>query len=184
MLFWVMFILRPWFKYWLRRRLVAIKVIAISFMMVFFLILLLPLHYLFRIGQTYFAHPENNTVIASGDYVLIATDFFDKITQQINSDPAYARGLWYLHQQQYEAARANFEQATALGNARAAYELGMMYAQGHGVVKNEKKAAAYFEQSANKGFAEAQNSLGYLYDNGLALHRTIKKLLHKNKPMP
>jgi len=51
----------------------------------------------------------------------------------------------------------------AQGNAEAQLQLGMRYAEGDGVIQNDKEAARWFEMAAKQGLAEAQ------YQYGLAL---------------
>jgi hypothetical protein len=49
------------------------------------------------------------------------------------------------------------------GNAEAQLQLGMRYAEGDGVIQNDKEAVRWFAQAAKQGLAEAQ------YQYGLAL---------------
>lgn len=51
----------------------------------------------------------------------------------------------------------------AQGDAEAQLQLGMHYAEGDGVIQNDKEAARWFAQAAKQGLAEAQ------YQYGLAL---------------
>jgi len=73
------------------------------------------------------------------------------------------------HAQQDEAARSEFlavEAKAKQGDAGAQSNLGLMYANGRGVVKNEVEAVKWFRKAADQGYAEAQFSLGVMYNIG------------------
>lgn len=53
--------------------------------------------------------------------------------------------------------------------AEEAESLAWRYANGKGVVKDEKAAAALFRKAAEQGRATAQNQLGWMYANGLGV---------------
>jgi len=72
-------------------------------------------------------------------------------------------------------AYLNEDYATALkllkplaeqGYASAQYNLGVMYANGEGVIQNHKEAVKWYRLAAGQGDGEAQNSLGVMYTNG------------------
>jgi TPR repeat protein len=46
-----------------------------------------------------------------------------------------------------------------------------MYANGHGVNKDEVLAAAWYRSAAEQGDASAQNNLGAMYANGVGVER-------------
>jgi uncharacterized protein len=52
------------------------------------------------------------------------------------------------------------------GDAEAQNNLGMMYANGKGVVQDDKQAAFWFRKAAEQGEAMAQFNLGRMYFNG------------------
>jgi TPR repeat protein/uncharacterized membrane protein YhaH (DUF805 family) len=58
------------------------------------------------------------------------------------------------------------EKLAEQGDPDAQYKLGVMYADGQGVVKNEHTAVQWFQKAAEQNNASAQNALGYMYDNG------------------
>ena len=55
------------------------------------------------------------------------------------------------------------------GNARAQFNLGIMYINGEGVAQNYKEAAKWLRLAADQGIADAQYSLGSMYERGLGL---------------
>lgn len=61
------------------------------------------------------------------------------------------------------------------GNATAQDDLGVMYAEGHGVPRSYAKAARWFRKAAEQGNADAQSSLGVAYANGQGVPRSYAK---------
>jgi TPR repeat protein len=55
------------------------------------------------------------------------------------------------------------------GNATAQYEVGILYAEGKGVVASDLIAAAWFQRAADQGVAAAQYNLGVSYAEGLGV---------------
>jgi hypothetical protein len=55
------------------------------------------------------------------------------------------------------------------GDARAQFNLGLLYAQGLGVPQNYAEAAKWYRLAANQGVAEAQFNLGVLYHHGIGV---------------
>jgi len=52
------------------------------------------------------------------------------------------------------------------GDAKAQYELGVRYAHGYGVSRDDQEAAKWYRQAAEQGEADAQHALGVMYDKG------------------
>jgi hypothetical protein len=52
------------------------------------------------------------------------------------------------------------------GNADAQFKLGLIYANGQGVDKDDKQAVDWFEKAAQQGHREAQTKLGFMYATG------------------
>jgi TPR repeat protein len=63
------------------------------------------------------------------------------------------------------------KRAAAQGNIRAQFDLGLMYGQGNGVVKNERLAFNYFHKAARKNHVEAKFYMGLSFAQG----RGVKK---------
>jgi len=75
---------------------------------------------------------------------------------------------WVVHEQPLgfqtaDSSHTLISKRAAQGDAEAELAMGQRYAQGDGVVKNDKEAAKWFERAAKKGLSEAQ------YQYGLAL---------------
>jgi len=64
--------------------------------------------------------------------------------------------------QDFEAIKHSAEQ----GNVSDQYNLGVMYANGLGVARNEAEAVKWYRKAAERGDADAQNNLGAMYAEG------------------
>lgn len=63
---------------------------------------------------------------------------------------------------------------TAQGDAKAQLQLGMRYAEGDGVVQNDKEAARWFALAAKQGLAEAQYQYGLVLLQGRGVVQDYK----------
>ncbi len=52
------------------------------------------------------------------------------------------------------------------GDAQAQFELGVRYAHGYGVSRDDQEAAKWYRLAAEQGDADAQHALGVMYDEG------------------
>jgi hypothetical protein len=77
-----------------------------------------------------------------------------------------SRGLDALERDDYATAVREFRGSAEKGNADAQFSLGLMYAQGQGVPKNQAQALKWYRRAAEKGLAEAQTNLGVMYLEG------------------
>ena len=75
------------------------------------------------------------------------------------ADKAYLRG-------DYEKAHTDIEFLARGGEARAQYDLGLMYDQGQGVPQSDAKAREWYERAAEQGEPRALYNLGLMYLNG------------------
>lgn len=62
-----------------------------------------------------------------------------------------------------------YQSLAAQGNADAEYKLGVMYANGQGVVQNYEEALKWYRSAAAQGHAGAQVNLGAMYVQGLGV---------------
>jgi len=63
------------------------------------------------------------------------------------------------------------QRAAAQGNPRAQFDLGVMYLQGNGVVKNERLAFNYFHKAARKNHSEAKFQMGLCFAQGRGVRK-------------
>ncbi len=75
------------------------------------------------------------------------------------ADKAYLRG-------DYGKALTEIEFLANRGEARAQYDLGLMYDQGQGVPKDDARAIHWYGLAAEQGEPRAQYNLGLMYLNG------------------
>jgi TPR repeat protein len=69
------------------------------------------------------------------------------------------------------------------GDAEAQNNLGMMYANGKGVVQDDKQAAFWFRKAADQGEAMGQFNLGRMYFNGTGVPKDyVQAYLWTNLP--
>ena len=74
-------------------------------------------------------------------------------------------GALMLAQGDFEAVREAAEQ----GDATAQFNLGVMYAKGEGVPRDDTEAVRWYRQAAEQDHADAQFVLGLMYTNGLGV---------------
>lgn len=75
-------------------------------------------------------------------------------------------GLRLMKADQFEAAMAEFRPAAAAGNADAEELIGVMYAMGLGVEKDDRRAFEWYLRAAMKGHPGAQSGVGWYYEVG------------------
>lgn len=72
----------------------------------------------------------------------------------------------YYEKEDYEQAVEYYRLAAEQGHARAQYNLGICYDNGHGVKQDYNEAVKWYRKAAEQGHAEAQNGLGACYEDG------------------
>jgi localization factor PodJL len=63
--------------------------------------------------------------------------------------------------------------AALSGDASAAYEVAIRFAEGHGVAQNNEAAAHWLDRAAKLGLAPAQFRLGGLYEKGIGVKKNL-----------
>jgi len=69
------------------------------------------------------------------------------------------------------------KQTAETGQAKAQYNLGLMYANGVGVEQDVERALHWYHKAANQGYSPAQYILAGKYANGQGLNRDLKQAL-------
>lgn len=94
-------------------------------------------------------------------------------------------GWWIPKQEQTSvaapSAEAGYSQVAtraASGDAEAELQMGTRYADGNGVIKNDKEAARWFEKAARHGKAEAQYRYGLALLEGRGVVQDYKAAFH------
>jgi localization factor PodJL len=70
---------------------------------------------------------------------------------------------------------AKLRDAANKGDAGAAYEVAVRFAEGRGVPANMSESARWFERAAKAGLAQAQFRLGSLYEKGQGVKKDLEK---------
>jgi len=81
------------------------------------------------------------------------------------ADPEDDARAAYLRKD-YAAALKIVESPAIKGEAWAQHNLGVMYVNGQGMVKNDTEAVKWFRLAAQQGNAKGQHNLGVMYSNG------------------
>jgi TonB family protein len=80
------------------------------------------------------------------------------------SDLAAARSAY--ERREFATALAEFQTLAEQGSTEAAYQLGLMNANGEGVAQNHAEAVRWYRRAASKGNADAERSLGMCFATG------------------
>ena len=87
----------------------------------------------------------------------------------------FDEGLAAYQRKDYAVALKAWRPLAAQGNARAQFNLGVMYAKGRGVPQDDKEVVRWFRLAADQGDADAQNNLGFMYDKGQGVPQDYKE---------
>lgn len=71
----------------------------------------------------------------------------------------------------YDAALLGWRPMAKAGNPAAQYNLGLMYAHGFGVARDDALAVEWYRMAAAQGYAKAQHNLAVHYQNGRGVAR-------------
>ena len=96
---------------------------------------------------------------------IIITIMLLLAVQSASAVDFWAGSAYYLRGD-YPAALREWRPLAEEGDARAQYYLGIMYANGEGVLENDRQAAYWFRKSAKQGNSQSQYHLGMMYANG------------------
>ncbi|MFA8440781.1 tetratricopeptide repeat protein [Yoonia sp.] len=102
-----------------------------------------------------------HTAYRTCTYVCAALLFFGTAAR---ADMEVARDL--MEAGEYAEARALFEVYARSGNAEAEELIGVMYALGLGVARDDARAFDWYLRASLKGHAGAQSGLGWYYEVG------------------
>lgn len=83
-----------------------------------------------------------------------------------HAQDAFRQGLDAYLNGEYQAALQHWRPAAESGDAVAAFNIGVLYAQGLGVETDHAGAVRWYRRSAHEGYANAQFNLGSAYYNG------------------
>jgi uncharacterized protein len=88
---------------------------------------------------------------------------------QVKRTPAFSadlqKGLTAAQSGDFATALSEWKPLAEQGNARAQYNLGVMYTNGNGVPQDHKTALKWYSLAAKQGDADAQYNLGVMYEH-------------------
>jgi TPR repeat protein len=92
------------------------------------------------------------------------------------NDPVSIRemGMQCFHKEDYDNALDYLTKAAELGDAKAHYHLSLLYGEGKGVEKDEKKEVYYLEKAAIAGHPRARHNLGCYEEENDRIERAVK----------
>jgi uncharacterized protein len=91
------------------------------------------------------------------------------------AQPTVDAGFRAYQAQDYPVALSNLRPLAEDGDAYAQYVLGVMYAMGQGVTRNDDIAIVLYRKSANQGNADAQFAMGKMYKNARGVTRDYEQ---------
>ena len=90
----------------------------------------------------------------------------------------YQAGMDANNRGDYATALREWRPLAEQGHAIAQYSLGLLYANGQGVPKDDAHARQWYEKASAQGRADAQVNLGILYDYGRGVPQDFKKAVY------
>jgi len=78
----------------------------------------------------------------------------------------FNKGIKAAQSGDFKTAIAEWTPLAERGDTDAQYNLGVMYENGYGVLKNDKTAVKWYTLAAEQGNIDAQYNLGVMYDKG------------------
>ena len=111
------------------------------------------------------------------------TNSFGKLLEQLNENKAAKEkqlktAITLYRKKNFKAALNLFAPLAKQGNARAKFYLGLMYANGQGVLRDDRKAAEWTFAAAKQGYTGAQFNLGTIYRTGKGVAKDPKKSVY------
>ncbi len=91
--------------------------------------------------------------------------------------PGFNAGVAAYKWGAYALALREWRPLAEQGNAKAQYNLGLMYRKGQGVPQDDAEAVGWWHKAAEQGNAGAQNNLGVMYRNGHGVPQDYAKAL-------
>jgi len=88
---------------------------------------------------------------------------------------SYDNGISFYKKAQYQKAIESFEIASNNNDNRAMLAIGIIYANGDGVKRDQNRSLEWFLKSANNGNIYAFNKLGNIYASGVTVKQDYKK---------
>ncbi|KAF9924320.1 hypothetical protein FBU30_005686 [Linnemannia zychae] len=127
--------------------------------------------------------PQSAYIIALNDMsleqkIIIASQ--GNKEAQVKLGDIYKYGLGGV-EKDYNRAKDWYLKAAEQGHACAQYNIGFLYANGHGVQQDYSLAMTWYKKAAEQGHADAQYNIGFLYQHGFGVQRnnTMAKMWYQ-----
>lgn len=96
----------------------------------------------------------------------------------LNNNAAFSadfqKGVEAFHNEDYAGAIKEWAPLAEKGDARAQYDMGLLYHTGLGVELDYQVAIMWYQRAAERQYAPAQFNLGSMYDNGEGVPQDYK----------
>jgi TPR repeat protein len=96
----------------------------------------------------------------------VVTTLLHDAAATANTAPILVVGIMYGAVESNTEATSWYRKAADQGDAHGQNNLGLMYAKGRGVAKDEAEAVSWYRKAADQGNADGQNNLGRMYEWG------------------
>ena len=100
----------------------------------------------------------------------------------VNKSPDYfgmlRQAMMAFQKGNLSVAKENLQKLADIGDRDGEYNLGVMYAQGKGVARDDKKAVYWFDKAAEQGHRFAVNNLANAYMNGIGVEKNLPRAAH------
>ena len=84
----------------------------------------------------------------------------------MSAEEMYQQGEKYYEEEEYAEAVKWYRRAAEQGHAEAQWNLGLAYADGKGILKDDAEAVKWIHRAAEQEDIYAQTDLGWMYQNG------------------
>ena len=92
--------------------------------------------------------------------------------------PNFDTGFSCYKKKDYACALKHWEPLANQGDSDAQFNIGVMYANGQGVAKDDEKAVYWYRKAAEQGYVNAQYNLGVMYYNGYGIAKNTSKAFY------
>jgi TPR repeat protein len=107
----------------------------------------------------------NTPIINLIKFLTVATSFI--LTAPVFADTSQKLACYNKYNEgDYDSAFHTCTKAAEQGEAKAQYNLGVMFDNGQGVPQDDKQAIYWYTKAAEQGIAKAQYNLGVMFANG------------------
>jgi len=128
-------------------------------------------------GKMLVVNGKSFGTVQAGDTVDLTTSGIVKVNGAVRENARNSSASAPTNQEELESTFRDTRAAAERGDAHAQNKLGEMYANDHGVARDDAQAVAWFRKAAEQGYAPARTNLGLMYmagrgvkqDNGSAV---------------